>query len=98
MDRSASKAKPAPPGLSIRNGPVNGEPMDLDLPNGSAKRKSRASLGKKTNYKDESDSDDAVPLVRSKNRRQLLWYESGSLLTVLPGEAPKEVQAQAGFG
>ena len=68
MDRSASKAKPAPPGLSIRHGPVNGEPMDVDLPNGTAKRKARASISKTANYKDDSDSDsdDAVPLVRRR--------------------------------
>lgn len=58
MDRSASKAKPAPPGVSVRHGPVNG-----DIPNGTSKRKSRASMDGKVNYKDESESDGDVPLV-----------------------------------
>jgi len=66
MDKSASKAKAAPPGLSIRHGPVNGEPSQL--PNGSAKRKSRSSIDKNINYKVESDSDDAAPQVSKPAR------------------------------
>jgi len=67
MDNSASKARPAPPGVSIRNGPVrNGDAMDIDsTPNGTTKRKSRTSIDHSVNYKDESDSDDAAPLVGS---------------------------------
>jgi DNA topoisomerase I len=64
MDKSASKARPGPTGISIRNGPV-GDAMDVDSPNGAPKRKSRSSLGQSVNYKDESDSDDGAPLVGS---------------------------------
>jgi DNA topoisomerase-1 len=39
--------------------------MDIDsAPNGFVKRKSRASLAKSVNYKDDSESDDGAPLVR----------------------------------
>ncbi len=63
MDKSASKARPAPPGVSIRNGPV-GSRMDVDsTPNGTSKRKSRSSIGRPVQYKDASDSDDGAPLV-----------------------------------
>lgn len=63
MDKSASKARPAPPGLSIRHGPVD-DRMDIDsTPNGTVKRKSRSSIGQAVKYKDDSDSEDAVPLV-----------------------------------
>ncbi|KAF5527977.1 DNA topoisomerase 1 [Colletotrichum aenigma] len=70
MDRTASKARAAPPGLSIRNGPVDDE-MDVDGPstNGS-KRKSRSSLPK-INYKDESEeSDDDVPMAKRQKTKQ----------------------------
>jgi DNA topoisomerase-1 len=64
MDKAASKARPGPTGISIRNGPVKGDPMDVDsAPNGTSKRKSRGSIGQAVNYKDDSDSDDGVPLV-----------------------------------
>lgn len=65
MDKAVSKAKPAPAGISIRNGPVLDE-MDVDEPvtNGSAKRKSRTSGAKVTSYKEDTeDSSDAKPLV-----------------------------------
>lgn len=38
--------------------------MDIDQTNGTTKRKARASVGKEISYKDDSDSDDAAPLVR----------------------------------
>jgi hypothetical protein len=64
MDKSASKARPAPPGVSIRNGPVVDDRMDVDsTPNGASKRKSRSSIGQAVKYKEESDSDDGAPLV-----------------------------------
>lgn len=64
MDRSASKGKAAPAGLSIRNGPVDDDEMDVDhAPNGTAKRKSRASIDKVVSYKDDSDDSDGAPLV-----------------------------------
>lgn len=56
MDRSDTKVKPAPAGVSVRNGPVNG------ASNGTTKRKSRSSMDKKT-YKEDSDSEDGAPLV-----------------------------------
>ncbi|KAK0617958.1 hypothetical protein B0T17DRAFT_591888 [Bombardia bombarda] len=65
MDRAASKARPAPPGLSIRNGPVAYDSMEIDsTPNGTVKRKSRSSIGQSINYKDGSDSDDGAPLAK----------------------------------
>jgi DNA topoisomerase-1 len=65
MDRSISKARPGPTGISIRNGPVkDDDAMDIDSqPNGTSKRKSRSSLGQAVNYKDDSDSEDGAPLV-----------------------------------
>ncbi|KAH6650847.1 hypothetical protein F5144DRAFT_503104 [Chaetomium tenue] len=64
MDKSASKTRPAPPGLSIRHGPVD-DRMDIDsTPNGTVKRKSRSSIGQAVKYKDDSDSEDAVPLAK----------------------------------
>ena len=63
MDKSNSYSRPAPPGLSIRHGPVSDQ-MDVDsAPNGTVKRKSRASTGQPVKYKEESDSDDGAPLV-----------------------------------
>jgi DNA topoisomerase-1 len=58
LDKTTSKAKSLPEGLSIRNGPV----LEESTTNGAAKRKSRASNASAVNYKDESDSDGA-PLV-----------------------------------
>lgn len=62
MDKSASKARPVPAGISIRNGPV-GDRMDVDSTPNGAKRKSRSSVGQAVKYKEESDSDDGAPLV-----------------------------------
>jgi len=62
-----AKSSIAPPGVSIRNGPVLDGNMDVDelSTNGNAKRKARRSLNSAVKYKDDSeDSDDAVPLVR----------------------------------
>lgn len=67
MDKSvSSKVQPSAAGISIRNGPVQDDSMDIDTPNGTAKRKARNSVGNNTSYKDESDSDDAAPLVRGR--------------------------------
>lgn len=51
--------------VSIRNGPVRDDPMDVDGPsiNGSSKRKQRASISKKVSYREEESESDA-PLVR----------------------------------
>ncbi|KAJ2907055.1 eukaryotic DNA topoisomerase I [Zalerion maritima] len=69
LDRSVGKKMTAKDrnqaGLSIRNGTVKGDPMDLDqpTPNGASKRKSRLSITNNVNYKDESDSD-GQPLAK----------------------------------
>jgi DNA topoisomerase I len=64
LDASASKARPVPPGLSIRNGPVgDDDSMDVDTTTNGTKRKSRSSIGTTVNYKDDSDSDGDAPLV-----------------------------------
>lgn len=69
MDKASANAKAAPVGISIRNGPVLDDPMDVDGPatNGASKRKSRSSIGngKAVNYKvDGSGSEsEEVPLV-----------------------------------
>lgn len=67
MDKVADKVETAPPGVSIRHGPVTEDKMDVDEPatNGHAKRKARSSTGKTVNYKvvgSDEESDDA-PLV-----------------------------------
>lgn len=63
MDGSASKPQSSAVGISIRNGPIGDDSMDIDQPNGTAKRKSRSSIGNNVSYKDQSDSDDEIPLV-----------------------------------
>lgn len=63
LDKSASRARPAPPGLSIRNGPIDDDSMDVDAATNGTKRKSRSSIGKAVNYKDDSDDSDGAPLV-----------------------------------
>lgn len=64
MDESGSwNGQSSAAGISIRNGPVNGDPMDVDQSNGIAKRKARTSIARNVSYKDDSDSDDAAPLV-----------------------------------
>ncbi|KAL0938779.1 topoisomerase i [Colletotrichum truncatum] len=71
MDRTASKARAAPPGISVRHGPVDDE-MDIDGPStNGAKRKSRSSLPK-VNYKVETDSDDDVPMAKRQKTKQKL--------------------------
>lgn len=67
MDESGERSHYAPAGVSIRNGPVLEDKMEVDGPttNGNAKRKGRASIGKAVNYNvDGTESEeDAVPLV-----------------------------------
>ncbi|KAK4451618.1 DNA topoisomerase 1 [Podospora aff. communis PSN243] len=77
MDKSASKARPGPTGISIRNGPVV-DAMDIDSPNGAPKRKSRSSIGQAVNYKDESDSDDGAPLAKRQKSKHKKKEESDS--------------------
>jgi DNA topoisomerase I len=57
MDKAQSKQQPAPAGVSIRNGPVTTEKMDVDEPVTNGKRKSRGSAVHIKSYK-ESDSDE----------------------------------------
>lgn len=99
MDRTASKARAAPPGLSIRNGPVeDDDAMDVDGPSTNGKRKSRSSLPK-VNYKDETeDSDDDAPLVGYTWQADRRWRSPR--LTATLGQATKD-QGQGtrnGFG
>lgn len=69
MDKSiTSSAQPSAAGISIRNGPIRDDRMDIDTPNGTTKRKARDSVSNILNYKDESDSDDAAPLVCGRRR------------------------------
>lgn len=55
----------APPGISIRNGPVTDDAMDVDdEPMTTGKRKSRGSTGKVVNYNEvPSASEDEKPIV-----------------------------------
>lgn len=67
MDRPIPKQAADMAGLSLRNGPIEDDTMDIDTPatNGASKRKSRSSItSTKVNYKDDSESDDGAPLVR----------------------------------
>ncbi|OLN87902.1 DNA topoisomerase 1 [Colletotrichum chlorophyti] len=68
MDRNASKVRAAPPGLSVRNGPIDDDAMDIDGPSTNGKRKSRSSLPK-VNYRDESESDDDAPLAKRQRTK-----------------------------
>ncbi|KAL2128718.1 hypothetical protein VTI74DRAFT_8808 [Chaetomium olivicolor] len=69
MDKTDSKARPAPPGVSIRHGPVD-DRMDIDsAPNGAAKRKSRSSINQAVKYKEESDSEDGAPLAKRQKSK-----------------------------
>ncbi len=95
MDRSASKARPGPPGISIRNGPVkDGDAMDIDSqPNGTAKRKSRSSIGQAVNYKDDSDRDGDAPLVGFFSRVEVVFLGDTELTRA--GQTSK-IQTQKG--
>jgi DNA topoisomerase-1 len=67
MDREGARSDYAPAGVSIRNGPVTEDSMDVDEPvtNGNAKRKARNSTSKPVNYNmgGSDSSDEDVPLV-----------------------------------
>lgn len=98
MDGSVPKPQPSAAGISIRNGPIDDDSMDIDQPNGTAKRKSRASINNNVSYKDQSESDDEIPLVRSCTVETLdLWNAIKPLfhmcafwLTYYPGQTPQE--------
>lgn len=69
MDKESSKQALAPVGISIRNGPVNGDMMDVDEFITNGKRKSRGSTAHGKSYKeqdssDEEDDNDIKPQVR----------------------------------
>lgn len=69
MDKESSKQALAPAGISIRNGPVNGDMMDVDELVTNGKRKSRGSTAHSKSYKeqdssDEEDDNDIKPQVR----------------------------------
>jgi DNA topoisomerase-1 len=77
MDKASAKTKAAPAGVSIRNGPVIEDEMDVDTAtNGASKRKSRGSTSKPVNYNDpRSDSEeDTVPLVC---KHSIAWVKEG---------------------
>jgi DNA topoisomerase-1 len=66
MDKASSaKAHNAPAGVSIRNGPILDDKMDVDEPatNGTAKRKARTSTSKPVKYNDEESEEDLKPSV-----------------------------------
>lgn len=70
MDDAGGKPSAPGAGISIRNGPILEDHMDVDTPttNGNAKRKARNSTSKAVNYAAavNSDSDDEIPLVRAQ--------------------------------
>jgi len=70
MDKATAKSTIGPAGVSVRNGPVIEDKMDVDGPatNGTTKRKARASTGKPVKYDDNSSESD-VPLVCRIPRR-----------------------------
>ncbi|KAK1752383.1 hypothetical protein QBC47DRAFT_305312 [Echria macrotheca] len=98
MDKATSKARPGPTGISIRNGPVKDDPMDVDsAPNGTAKRKSRSSTGgQAVNYKDDSDSDDGVPLAkRQKSKHKEVLDSDDEPMSKINGRLPPSIKETA---
>ena len=86
MDKANGKTTGAPAGVSIRNGPVLDDKMDVDTPNtnGTTKRKSRASTSKPVKYNDDGSSDsDGAPLV-CYNFRSLAKCALGSSSDLAP--------------
>lgn len=91
MDKSSSKARALPPGVSIRHGPVTEDKMDVDgMTNGVSKRKSRSSISNSVNYKDGSDSDDGTPLVGSRDPTSPRWFWAFADVSFRPN-APKRL-------
>ena len=67
MDREGSKRALAPAGISIRNGPITGDKMDIDEHIANGKRKSRGSAATTKSYKEldsEVEDENIKPLVR----------------------------------
>ncbi|KAJ4297099.1 DNA topoisomerase 1 [Collariella sp. IMI 366227] len=78
MDKTDSRARPQPPGVSIRHGPVD-DRMDIDSgPNGTSKRKSRSSISQAVKYKEESGSEDGAPLAKRQKSLKHKKVESDS--------------------
>ncbi|KAL2064779.1 hypothetical protein VTL71DRAFT_3918 [Oculimacula yallundae] len=82
-DKAMDKAIPsttAPAGVSVRNGPVVEDKMDVDGPttNGHSKRKSRASISKPV-YNDgteNSSDEDSVPLAKRQKTKKAVESDS----------------------
>ena len=66
MDRKNPSGRATAPGISIRNGPVDEMDVDVNPGSGAAsnKRRSRNSTTNGFSYKEQSDDEDEVPLVR----------------------------------
>jgi hypothetical protein len=58
MDKATSKKDLAPAGISVRNGPVNGDMMGVDEVVTNGKRKSRGSAAHMSYKEQESDEED----------------------------------------
>jgi DNA topoisomerase-1 len=65
MDKEGAGGALKPAGISIRNGPVTEDRMEIDGPAANGKRKSRGSAANARSYKEASDEDeeDVVPKV-----------------------------------
>ena len=113
MDKASAKARYAPEGVSVRNGPILDDKMEIaeHSANGAPKRKARVSTGKAVNYNvDESESsDDAVPLVwpplafrfTSRMRSGAATNCAYTMLTRNVGQASKGLEEKGrslGFG
>lgn len=106
MDKAAAKTTYAPPGVSVRNGPVLEDKMDVDgaATNGNAKRKVRTGTGKPVNYNDDSDDSDEVPLAKRRKTFKTEAADSDSdddqpLASKKPGKLPPKITpATAAFG
>ncbi|KAE8442308.1 hypothetical protein EG329_003508 [Mollisiaceae sp. DMI_Dod_QoI] len=74
MDQAGGSKSKLPAGISIRNGPVVEDKMDVDVDepttNGHAKRKSRASTSKTVKYNDDTDESDDEPLAKRQRTSQ----------------------------
>ncbi|KAH8676645.1 hypothetical protein BGZ60DRAFT_403016 [Tricladium varicosporioides] len=100
MDKATATSADAPAGISIRNGPVVEDKMEVDEPatNGTTKRKSRGSTSKAVNYNmasSESD-DDAKPLAkRQKTSKKPVLSDSDDdmpLAAKKPGKLPPKAK------
>jgi DNA topoisomerase I len=68
MDKASAKRTSAPAGISIRNGPITGDKMDVDKAVSNGKRKSRGSAANAKSYKEvgsDDEDEDVKPNVGS---------------------------------